>query len=89
MYIWLIRKIIQFNLYSVFLLTGITNTVGRIISGGLGGVSCVNSLMLNNVSMLIAGVAIMLTPFCNTYTLLVVVASVFGLFTGKINMLSL
>ena len=65
------------------LFTGITNTVGRIISGGLAGVSCVNSLMLNNVSMLIAGAAIMLTPFCNDYVTLVIAASVFGLCTGK------
>lgn len=61
---------------------GITNTVGRIISGGLAGVSCVNSLMLNNVSMLIAGAAIMLTPFCNDYVTLVIAASVFGLCTA-------
>lgn len=61
---------------------GITNTVGRIISGGLAGVSCINSLMLNNVSMLIAGAAILLTPFCNDYVTLVIAASVFGLCTA-------
>ncbi|XP_053408557.1 monocarboxylate transporter 14-like isoform X1 [Mercenaria mercenaria] len=61
---------------------GITNTVGRIISGVLADLNSVNSLMLNNVNMLIAGVCIFLTPFCNTYPLLVVAALVFGLTTA-------
>ncbi|KAL4228580.1 hypothetical protein ACF0H5_011630 [Mactra antiquata] len=63
---------------------GITNTIGRVISGILADFNSVNSLMLNNVCMLIAGVAIFLTPFCNTYPLLVLAALVFGLFTGAV-----
>lgn len=61
---------------------GITNTIGRVISGFLADVRSVNSLMLNNVNMLIAGVCIFLTPFCNTYPLLVLAALVFGLTTA-------
>lgn len=61
---------------------GITNTIGRVISGFLADVRSVNSLMLNNVNMLIAGVCILLTPFCNTYPLLVLAALVFGLTTA-------
>ena len=61
---------------------GIINTIGRLISGALAGVPNVNSLLLNNVSMVIAGLAIFLTPFCNSYATLVLAAGVFGLFTG-------
>ncbi|XP_052805368.1 monocarboxylate transporter 13-like isoform X2 [Mya arenaria] len=61
---------------------GITNTVGRIISGSLADLPSVNSLLLNNVSMLVAGVTIMLTPFCNSFASLMVAALMFGLMTS-------
>ena len=65
-----------------FFNTGITNTVGRILSGVLADLKSVNALMLNNVCMLIAGISIMLAPFAESYPMLVIFSSVFGLTTG-------
>ena len=45
-----------------------------------------NSLMLNNVSMTVAGITMMLTPFCNDYASLVVAALMFGLMTGTMGL---
>lgn len=61
---------------------GITNTVGRIISGIVADLKFVDSLMLNNVAMLVASLAVMVIPFCSTYPLLVIAALVFGLMTA-------
>ena len=63
-------------------IAGITNTVGRILSGVFADFKSVNSLMLNNVCMLIAGLSIVLAPFAESYATLVIVASIFGLTTG-------
>ena len=60
---------------------GITNTIGRVLSGLLADRPWMNSLMLNNVSMLVAGVAMVLTPFCTTFPTLVLAALMFGLMT--------
>lgn len=69
---------------------GITNTIGRVLSGIIADLRNVSSLMLNNVCMLIAGIAIFLTPFCSSYALLIVAASVFGLMTaGYISLTSI
>ncbi|XP_052265124.1 monocarboxylate transporter 14-like isoform X2 [Dreissena polymorpha] len=61
---------------------GITNTIGRVLSGLLADRPWMNSLMLNNVSMLVAGVAMVLTPFCTTFPTLVLAALMFGLMTS-------
>jgi len=61
---------------------GITNTFGRVVSGLVADLQSVNSLMLNNVCMLIAGICIVLTPLGTSYASLVVAASVFGLTTA-------
>ncbi|KAL3886819.1 hypothetical protein ACJMK2_026787 [Sinanodonta woodiana] len=69
---------------AAFLLSviGITNIIGRLLAGALADYFKGASLIINNVAMAIAGVAILLTPFCVSYESMCVVASVFGLCTA-------
>ncbi|KAK3601157.1 hypothetical protein CHS0354_019156 [Potamilus streckersoni] len=69
---------------AAFLLSviGITNVIGRPLSGAIVDYFKGGSLIINNVAMAIAGVAIFLTPFCVSYESMCVAASVFGLCTG-------
>lgn len=69
------------NTKAAFLLSiiGITNTVGRILSGFLANLKNVNALVINNVALVIASVALALQPFCTVYPALVVFCLVFGL----------
>ncbi|KAJ8316294.1 hypothetical protein KUTeg_006308 [Tegillarca granosa] len=66
---------------AAFLLSviGITNTIGRILAGFLADLRHVDSLVLNNVAMVIGGVSLLLEPFCLSYGLLITFASVYGL----------
>ncbi|XP_067677004.1 monocarboxylate transporter 14-like [Haliotis asinina] len=68
---------------------GITNTVGRILAGWLADLPKVDALLVNNVSMVIAGVATVVMPFCGaSYAALVVMSSVFGAGVGAFISLS-
>lgn len=58
---------------------GITNTVGRVLCGWVADFPAVNSLLLNNISLIISTVAVAATPFCKTYAAYVVMAIFFGL----------
>ena len=62
---------------------GVSNTIGRIISSVLGTRKWVDSLIINNLALLIAGVITMLLPFCIHFALLSVFSVVFGLCVGK------
>lgn len=66
---------------AAFLLSiiGITNTVGRVLTGILANLNKIDSLVINNVAMLVCGVATFVCPFCDDYYLLCVMAAVFGL----------
>ncbi|XP_046341093.1 monocarboxylate transporter 14-like [Haliotis rufescens] len=66
---------------AAFLLSiiGITNTIGRVLAGFLADLRKIDSLMINNVAMLLLGISTMLAPFCNTYPLLCAFAAFFGL----------
>lgn len=58
---------------------GITNTVGRVLTGVLANMNKIDSLVINNVAMLLCGVATFVCPFCNDFVLLCIVSAVFGL----------
>lgn len=58
---------------------GITNTVGRVLTGVLANLNKIDSLVINNIAMLLCGVATFVTPFCDNYILLCFIAAVFGL----------
>ena len=70
---------------SFFLLSiiGITNTVGRIISGWIADRPWTNALHLNNAALIVAGIGMILVAFCNSLPLLCVYAAIFGVCVGE------
>lgn len=58
---------------------GITNTLGRVVTGWLADLRKINSLVITYVSIFICGLSTALFPFCTTYGLLCAAASLFGL----------
>lgn len=58
---------------------GITNTVGRVACGWIADFPSVNSLFLNNMSLVVSTIAVTATPFCHTFEAYVVMAVFFGL----------
>lgn len=78
---------------AAFLLSiiGITNTVGRLISGYISDFPAVDSLFVTNVCIAVSGVAVFCVPFCNNYVGFCIASGVFGLFscTSSDNLISL
>lgn len=72
------------NESAAFLLSiiGITNTVGRLISGYISDFSFVDSLFVTNVCILVSGVAVFCVPFCYDYVSFCIAATFFGLFSS-------
>ncbi|KAL0830433.1 hypothetical protein ABMA28_002604 [Loxostege sticticalis] len=69
---------------------GITNTFGRIFCGWVADFPWMDSLMLNNVCLVIATVAVAATPFCYSYAGYVAVAIAFGIaISGYISLTSI
>ena len=64
-------------------LSGITNTVGRILAGFMADLKWVNTLALHNVALLAAGVSCVLNMFANTYVTMCIFCAGFGLCVGK------
>lgn len=61
-------------------IVGISNTVGRVLSGFICMLPGVSPLLVNNISISLAGVILMLTPFCTTYITMALAAAATGLF---------
>ncbi|CAG0889078.1 unnamed protein product [Darwinula stevensoni] len=58
---------------------GLSNTVGRVLMGWLSDLPRVDSCLLNALSLLVSGVTVVFTPFCNTMVGFTAVALLFGL----------
>ncbi|XP_046580867.1 LOW QUALITY PROTEIN: monocarboxylate transporter 12-like [Haliotis rubra] len=58
---------------------GITNTVGRVVVGFVSDQSWADCLLINNIALIIAGVATILVPFYGSYGLLSAYVAIFGL----------
>ncbi|CAJ0933634.1 unnamed protein product, partial [Mesorhabditis belari] len=59
-------------------LIGVTNTVGRILSGWLADRQFVSSLTIVTFSQFICGLLCLAAPFCHTYSMLLVYGALFG-----------
>ncbi|XP_026743839.1 monocarboxylate transporter 12 isoform X2 [Trichoplusia ni] len=69
---------------------GITNTFGRIICGWVADFPWMDSLLLNNVCLVIATISVGLTPFCYSYATYVAIAIAFGIaISGYISLTSI
>ncbi|TDG48497.1 hypothetical protein AWZ03_005041 [Drosophila navojoa] len=69
---------------------GITNTVGRVLCGWVADLPQVNSLLLNNICLLISTVAVTLTPLCYSYGAYIAMSVAFGIaISGYISLTSI
>ncbi|XP_061378654.1 monocarboxylate transporter 3 isoform X3 [Danaus plexippus] len=69
---------------------GITNTIGRIACGWVADFPWMDSLLLNNICLVIATISVGVTPFCTTYAAYVAVAIAFGIaISGYISLTSI
>ncbi|XP_045485559.1 monocarboxylate transporter 4 isoform X1 [Pieris rapae] len=69
---------------------GITNTFGRIMCGWVADFPWMDSLLLNNICLVIATISVAVIPFCTTYAAYVAVAIAFGLaISGYISLTSI
>ncbi|XP_067013659.2 monocarboxylate transporter 14 isoform X2 [Anabrus simplex] len=69
---------------------GITNTVGRVVCGFVADFPWVDSLLLNNICLVISTIAVAATPFCHSYTAYIVMAIFFGVaISGYISLTSI
>lgn len=69
---------------------GITNTVGRVACGYVADFPKVDSLLLNNICLVVSTVAVALTPFCTSLTSFIVMAIFFGIaISGYISLTSI
>lgn len=57
---------------------GIINVFGRILCGYIADFPSVDSLLLNNICLVISTFAVGLTPLCSSYTSYIIVASFFA-----------
>ncbi|VEN61297.1 unnamed protein product [Callosobruchus maculatus] len=58
---------------------GITNTVGRLLVGYMADFPQINALLVNNLALALAAVAVGLAPFCHTYAAYVAMSIAFAL----------
>ena len=71
-------------MYYISMYTGITNTLGRIMAGGLANTPNISALLLHNIALVAGGLSCILSMFCVNYALLCIFAAFFGLCIGKL-----
>jgi len=67
---------------SVYVVSGITNTAGRIVAGFLADLRGVNALLLHNASLVGAGLLCFANMFCRELVSMSFFAALFGLCIG-------
>ncbi|CAF3952005.1 unnamed protein product [Rotaria sordida] len=76
-------KVIEHKRHWIIMSIGIANCFGRVIIGYLADRSWVNRLILYNTTLIIAGIATMFAPFCNSLVQThMIYAGLFGFFSG-------
>ena len=67
---------------AAFLLSiiGISNTVGRVFTGFISDLQCVDSLFVVNISLILSSVSLFTMPFLTDITSYAIISSLFGLF---------
>ena len=70
---------------AAFLLSviGITNTLGRVLSGFITDYPRVDALFVNNLCIMLSGVCVFVIPFCGSYGAFAAVCVAFGFFVGE------
>ena len=62
---------------------GMASTIGRIVSGIIGGIEGINVLWLSNFCVALIGLVLMLVPISESGAAFVTIALTFGLSSGK------
>ncbi|KAG5307624.1 MOT12 protein, partial [Pseudoatta argentina] len=69
---------------------GITNTIGRVACGYVADFPQVDSLLLNNICLIISTIAVAATPFCHSYAAYIIMSIFFGIaISGYISLTSI
>lgn len=69
---------------------GVTNTIGRVVCGFAADFKSVDSVLLNNVCLVISTIAVALTPFCESYSAYIAMSIFFGIaISGYISLTSI
>jgi predicted MFS family arabinose efflux permease len=76
-YQFIFRQGVQ-NPSSLISIIGFTNIFGRIAAGALADLPSINSLLLNNMCLVLCSVALFGIPFCHDYTTYVVACIIFA-----------
>ncbi|CAD5117746.1 DgyrCDS6491 [Dimorphilus gyrociliatus] len=58
---------------------GIANTISRVLCGWISDQPWADSLLINNIALIIGGTATMMIPLCTTYWSMCLVSSIFGM----------
>lgn len=77
--IFLFQGIDQSSASFLLSIIGITNTIGRVICGWIADFPWINSLLLNNICLVISTIAVSLTPLCSSYSAYIAMAIFFGI----------
>ena len=64
-------------------ISGVTNTLGRVLAGFLADLKWVNSLLMHNLAVMVLGITCIFNMFCNSYPLMCAFAALFGLCFGN------
>ncbi|CAF3800653.1 unnamed protein product [Rotaria sp. Silwood1] len=76
-------QVIEHKRHWIIMSIGIGNCFGRVLIGYLADRSWVNRLILYNITLIIAGIATMFAPFCNSFVQThMIYAGLFGFFAG-------
>ena len=67
---------------AAFLLSiiGISNTIGRVITGFISDLPCVDSICVVNISLLLSSISLFAMPFLQDITSFAIISALFGLF---------
>lgn len=71
------------NADSLISIIGATNIFGRIAAGWIADLPSVNSLFLNNICLVLCGVAVIALSVCHTFVTYTIAAVVFGIGLGN------
>jgi len=61
---------------------GVSNTLGRVLSGWMSDFEWVNSLVVTNIAIILSAACVFVFPFCSSYAGFVTVALLFGFFVA-------
>jgi hypothetical protein len=76
---------IVLNVSVFYQFTGFSNTIMRFVSGWITKIPHMTPMLVNNIGLLITGVALLLVPLCSTYRLLIIYCIAWGGFVGECN----